>query len=284
MKTCVKQNADKKWYVVGYPTGGRLHRYLSSTTNQFETCHLGLTPDRVFKTRKLAREALAKYRGVTTQTKKLKAVKAKQSVVFEKTLKSDDVIKFVYSSHDGWYVSLLGQSKWICTDGKIRGPLPVNYTLEQKQPYYFSTKPAAEAMVAKLRGEKPVPKVFGYSYLLDMYDCAPGVADDMELTYRFLETLVDKLGMTRMSQPFVIHGPTKDGVELYPEKAGVSGWVPLIESGISIHSIEPTHFITLDVYSCRSFEKDLVYNYAKELFGFKQHEETFLERGTKYHK
>jgi S-adenosylmethionine/arginine decarboxylase-like enzyme len=116
-----------------------------------------------------------------------------------------------------------------------------------------------------------------------MYDCAPGVADNMELTYRFLETLVDKLGMTRMSQPFVIHGPTKDGVEIYPDKAGISGWVPLIESGISVHSIEPTHFITLDVYSCRYFDKELVYNYAKELFGFKQHEETFLERGTKYH-
>lgn len=61
-----------------------------------------------------------------------------------------------------------------------------------------------------------LPQPFGYSYLLDMYDCRPGAADDMELTYRFLEELVDRLNMTRMSQPFVIHAPTKNGVELFP--------------------------------------------------------------------
>jgi len=93
-------------------------------------------------------------------------------------------------------------------------------------------------------------KPFGYSYYLDMYNCRVGAADDLELHYRFLERVVDKIGMTRMSQPVVMHGPTDKGRELYPDKAGVSGWVPLIESGIQIHSMEPKRFITLDVYSC----------------------------------
>jgi S-adenosylmethionine/arginine decarboxylase-like enzyme len=123
---------------------------------------------------------------------------------------------------------------------------------------------------------------FGYSYYLDMYNCNPGVADDMELTYRFLERVVDRIGMTRMSQPIVIHGPTHLGKELYPAKAGVSGWVPLIESGIQIHSIEPTHFITLDVYSCNRFDKNIIFEYAKECFGFENFEEHFFTRGTKY--
>ena len=125
-------------------------------------------------------------------------------------------------------------------------------------------------------------KPFGYSYFLDMYGCKEGVADDMELTYRFLERLVDRIGMTRMSQPVVIHGPTDHGRELYPEKAGVSGWVPLIESGIQIHSIEPKRFITLDVYSCNRFDKDIILQYARECFGFEWHEEQFFTRGTKY--
>lgn len=129
---------------------------------------------------------------------------------------------------------------------------------------------------------KPAGEPFGYSLLLDMYECAEGVADNMELTYRFLEHLVDKLGMTRMSQPTVIHGPTFGGRELYPEKAGVSGWVPLIESGVQIHSIEPTHFITLDVYSCRKFDPKIVTEYAREMFGFKNSEEHFVVRGSKY--
>jgi len=125
-------------------------------------------------------------------------------------------------------------------------------------------------------------KPFGYSYLIDLYECAPGVADDMELTYRFLEELVDKLGMTRMSQPFVIHGPRSNGVELYPDKAGVSGWVPLIESGIQIHSIEPTHFITLDVYSCKAFEPEIVITACREAFKPGWFQGQFIERGSNY--
>ncbi len=123
---------------------------------------------------------------------------------------------------------------------------------------------------------------FGYSHLLDMYDTAPGVADDLELHYRFLERLVDVLKMTRMSQPVVIHGPTALGVEIYPEKAGVSGWQPLIESGIQIHSMEPTHFITLDVYSCQEFNPQVVNEMAERYFKFKDFESHWVPRGTRY--
>jgi S-adenosylmethionine/arginine decarboxylase-like enzyme len=123
---------------------------------------------------------------------------------------------------------------------------------------------------------------FGYSYLLDMYECRSGAADDMELTYRFLERIVDEIGMTRMAPPIVIHGPTDRGREIYPDKAGVSGWVPLIESGIQIHSIEPTRFITLDMYSCNKFDPNVVREFARQHFGFKECEEQFFPRGNKY--
>ena len=125
-------------------------------------------------------------------------------------------------------------------------------------------------------------KPFGYSYYLDMYNCRIGAADDLELHYRFLERVVDRIGMTRMSQPIVIHGPTQNGKELYPDKLGVSGWVPLIESGIQIHSIEPKRFITLDVYSCKEFDPNIIKHFAHECFGFAECEERFFERGTEY--
>jgi len=125
-------------------------------------------------------------------------------------------------------------------------------------------------------------KPFGYSYLLDMYQCRPGAADDLELNYRFLEALVDLIGMTKQGPPHVYHGPTKNGVELFPEKAGVSAWIALIESGIQIHTIEPKRFISLDVYTCGSFEADKVVVFARETFGFENYEERFLERGLKY--
>lgn len=99
---------------------------------------------------------------------------------------------------------------------------------------------------------------FGYTVMVDAFQCIPGSCDDLELHYRFLERLVDQLGMTKMTNPFVVHAPQTNGVELFPDKAGCSGWIGLIESGIQIHSIEPTHFMTLDVYSCKGFSPETV--------------------------
>jgi hypothetical protein len=77
-------------------------------------------------------------------------------------------------------------------------------------------------------------KPFGYSYYLDMYNCRVGAADDLELHYRFLERVVDKIGMTRMSQPIVIHGPTKDGKELYSGKDEAKAMMILNEGEPSV--------------------------------------------------
>lgn len=127
-------------------------------------------------------------------------------------------------------------------------------------------------------------KPFGYSYFLDMYNTKIGTADDLDLIYRFLEKLVDEIKMTRMTPPIVVHGPTdNNGKELYPDKAGVSGWVGLIESGIQIHAIEPKRFISLDVYSCSQFEPTTILNFAKKYFEFEQYEDHYIPRGMKYH-
>jgi len=128
-------------------------------------------------------------------------------------------------------------------------------------------------------------KPFGYSLLLDCYDCAPGAADNLELHYRFLESLVRALDMTPMSAPVVMHAPLNAaGAELFPDKAGVAGWVPLIESGIQIHSLEPSHFITIDCYSCKPFDPQVVIDRAKAYFGFKNFEHHFIRRGVNYEK
>lgn len=126
-------------------------------------------------------------------------------------------------------------------------------------------------------------KPFGYSYFLDMYNTKVGSADDLELVYRFLEELVDRIKMTKMIPPIVIHGPRNNGTEIYPDKAGVSAWVGLIESGIQIHAIEPKRFISLDVYSCSNFDPYTVLSFAKECFEFEDYEEHYIVRGVKYH-
>lgn len=127
-------------------------------------------------------------------------------------------------------------------------------------------------------------KPFGRSYLLDMYNCRLGSADDLELIYRFLEELVVLIKMTPTIPPFVIHGPRdKNLIEVFPDKAGVSGAIFLIESGIMIHSVEPKRFITLDIYTCGELDTEIAKEFARKTFEFEDCEEHFIERGTQYH-
>lgn len=119
---------------------------------------------------------------------------------------------------------------------------------------------------------------FGYSYLLDMWGCEDGICDSLEVHYRFLETLVERIGMTAMCPPKVQHAPRVNGVEMYPDKEGVSGCIFLIESGITIHSMEPSHEIYLDVFSCKLFDPLVVRDVAFKHFRYLGYKDHWIER------
>jgi len=119
---------------------------------------------------------------------------------------------------------------------------------------------------------------FGYLVTLDLYGCKEGVCDDLNLCYRFLDELVDKLNMTKQSPPFIF----KSDEHKYPDKAGLSGWVPLIESGIQIHTLTPKNFISIDVYSCKKFSTEHISDFAQDYFGCKEVEMNYIDRGVKY--
>lgn len=124
----------------------------------------------------------------------------------------------------------------------------------------------------------PPAKPFGYLLTLDLYGCLPGVCDDLDACYNFLEALVAALAMSKQAPPFIFRSPTE-----YPDKAGLSGWVPLIESGIQIHTLTPKNFISVDIYCCREFDKDRVVSVARKFFSPREIEMTQIARGLKYH-
>lgn len=122
------------------------------------------------------------------------------------------------------------------------------------------------------------PKPFGYILMLDLYGCTPGACDDIALGYRFLETIVNELGMTAQAPPFIFRSPQQ-----YPDKAGLSGWVPLIESGIQIHTLIPKNFISIDIYCCHEFDAEQVVSVANDFFAPKAVERNQVARGLRYH-
>jgi len=119
---------------------------------------------------------------------------------------------------------------------------------------------------------------FGYLMTIDLYGCHKGVCDNLDLCYRFLEDIVDKLKMKRQSPPFIFRSDSK----LYPDKAGLSGWVPLIDSGVQIHTLISKSFISIDVYSCGKFSTEDIKEFTKHYFLAKEAELHFVERGVKY--
>lgn len=121
---------------------------------------------------------------------------------------------------------------------------------------------------------------FGYQLLLDLYNCRPGACDDLELNYRFLDEIVNDLGMEKQSPPYIFRSPA----ERFPDKAGLSGWAPLIESSIVIHTLTVTNFISIDVYCCRFFDCERAKEVCRRFFSPKRMDEQFIERGQDYYK
>lgn len=118
---------------------------------------------------------------------------------------------------------------------------------------------------------------FGYLMTLDLYGCKEGVCDDLNLCYQYLEDLVNFLKMTKQSPAYIFRSPDQ-----FPDKAGLSGWIPLIESGIQMHTLTPKNFISIDVYSCREFDRTGVQEFTAKYFAPKEIEENFILRGIKY--
>ena len=121
--------------------------------------------------------------------------------------------------------------------------------------------------------------VFGYELLLDCYDCKPGVCGNLEHCYSYLDKLVDFIGMKKQEPPTIF----RTDRNLYPDKAGLSGWVPLVESSIVIHTLSKKNFISIDVYSCGKYDPRKVIQFTKRYFKPKKLEQQYLERGKHYY-
>jgi S-adenosylmethionine decarboxylase len=122
--------------------------------------------------------------------------------------------------------------------------------------------------------DKPV---FGYQLLLDCYECKPGVCDDLHYCYNFLDEIVGFLGMTKQTPPSIFVSPLE-----FPDKAGLSGWVPLIESHVAIHTLSPKNYISIDIYSCKQYNSALTEQWVKNYFGAKLMDSQFIKRGLDY--
>ena len=121
-------------------------------------------------------------------------------------------------------------------------------------------------------------RAFGFHFMLDCYQCSPEQLDNIDACYQFLEELVVITRATKQTQPYVFRTPNG-----FPGKEGLSGWVPLVESGISIHTLTKCCFVSIDVYSCKRFSKQEILDYTQQFFAPQEIEQQFILRGQKYY-
>lgn len=124
------------------------------------------------------------------------------------------------------------------------------------------------------------PPAFGFQLLLDLYGCKKGACDDLTLCYNFLDQIVGYLGMEKQSPPNIF----RSDETRFPDKAGLSGWVPLIESSIVIHTLTPKDFISIDIYCCRSFDQEKAVEFCRKFFAPAKVDRQYIERGMDYYK
>lgn len=122
--------------------------------------------------------------------------------------------------------------------------------------------------------------------MLDLYDCDPQKIGDLYFCYSYLDSLPDLLGMEKAFPPFIVFTDDKK----YPDKAGLSGWIPFLDtetstfSGASIHTLVPTRFISFDIYSNKKFDQKKVESFTRRIFGAGKPEKQMLIRGRGFSK
>ncbi len=100
---------------------------------------------------------------------------------------------------------------------------------------------------------------------------------DQELVRDFLANYPANLGMTPITEPHVVYynGPVA-------EDAGVSGFVIIAESHISIHTFPKRNYVNIDIFSCKSFDNDRALADAKDLFELEDANTWLLDRGLEW--
>lgn len=114
---------------------------------------------------------------------------------------------------------------------------------------------------------------------MDAYGVDDKTLADEQLVESFLDRCPDDIGMTKIMPPQVY---TYRGSE--PKDWGVSGFVLIAESHISVHTFPERGYLNVDVFSCKDFDAGAVERDVRERFGVDadQIKVWFMERGIDY--
>ena len=117
-------------------------------------------------------------------------------------------------------------------------------------------------------------KGFGPHLILDGYECNREKLSDLDFIYRFLDVLPEKIEMSKITPPCVTRYTAGK-----PEDWGISGFVIIAESHISIHTFPEKLYLSVDLFSCKPFDPTLAVRITEKWFEIERIEYQVLDRG-----
>ncbi|MFN8586311.1 MAG: adenosylmethionine decarboxylase [Candidatus Eisenbacteria bacterium] len=118
---------------------------------------------------------------------------------------------------------------------------------------------------------------YGPHLMVDGYGCDKERLTDLNLLYRVLEELPARIGMTKIMPPYVFKY-----TGLQPADWGLSGFVLIAESHVSIHTYPEKSSVSVDVFSCKSFDTEFATEYLRSTFAMEKAEVQVVDRGTEF--
>lgn len=113
--------------------------------------------------------------------------------------------------------------------------------------------------------------------VIDGYGGDPTMLGDADAIYRFLDEYPDAIGMTKITPPHVY---VYEGQK--PEDAGISGFVLIAESHISVHTFPRRQYVNIDVFSCKEFDAQRALEELRAMFSLEMVRSWTLDRGLEY--
>ena len=97
------------------------------------------------------------------------------------------------------------------------------------------------------------------------------------LVRSLLDTYPAEINMTKISEPFVLEYTGEK-----PEDWGVTGFVIIAESHISVHTFPEHGYVWVDIFSCKAFEADGAVDRIVETFGLTHVTTDIHDRGLEF--
>ncbi len=120
--------------------------------------------------------------------------------------------------------------------------------------------------------------MFGPHLTLDLSECNAQKLSDLSYIYNLLDELPDVINMHKITPPYTfVYRPREN-----PGEWGVSGFVIIAESHISIHTFPDRGHAFVDIFSCKQFDIHKAMNYVVSSLEAGRADKKLSGRGREY--